>query len=248
MVRAALALALWCLVADAAAAAEPEPPGVDPLWLRYPQVAHRKSLLAYREALGGGVSVTADGAKPPTGATLVQLRAAASELEMGLSGLLGRHVPASCCRAAASTAASEAADGSAAAPAAAGRLLVSVGNASASDRALGPEGFRITRSPTGQVTSLRAASSSGALYGAFRLLGYLQRGEPLPSNLTSIPAMKLRVFDLWDELVRTRPDAYIHSALTCNMIMIQVLLFVCVLTYHCCNRTAASPEVLPASR
>ena len=93
-----------------------------------------------------------------------------------------------------------------------------------------------------------AASSSGALYGAFRLLGYLQRGEPLPSNLTSIPAMKLRVFDLWDELVRTRPDAYIHSALTCNMIMIQVLLFVCVLTYHCCNRTAASPEVLPASR
>ena len=25
-------------------------------------------------------------------------------------------------------------------------------------------------------------------------------GEPLPEDLTSVPAMKLRVFDLWDEL------------------------------------------------
>eukprot|EP01052_Picozoa_sp_SAG31_P042231 SAG31_NODE_6641_length_1942_cov_1.368964_3_plen_95_part_01 len=37
--------------------------GVDPLWLRYPRVAHRPTLLGYREALGGGVSVAAaDGA------------------------------------------------------------------------------------------------------------------------------------------------------------------------------------------
>ena len=138
--------------------AQPERPGgVDPLWLRYPQVAHRPRLMSYRQALGGGISVSADGAQP-TSATLAQLRAATAELERGLSGLLGQRVPASCCVADVEHA-EESGGG-----AAAGRLLVSAGNTSSTDRALGFEGFRIGRSPSGHVT-LRAASSSGVLYG-----------------------------------------------------------------------------------
>eukprot|EP01043_Picozoa_sp_COSAG02_P006511 COSAG02_NODE_186_length_30414_cov_24.815372_12_plen_976_part_00 len=193
-----MATVLQLLSLSAALVAEPAQPqpavpgGVDPLWLRYPQVAHRPRLLSYRQALGGGISVSADGAQP-TSATLAQLRAATAELERGLSGLLGQRVPASCCVAAVERA-EESDDG-----AAAGRLVVSVSNASSTDRVLGSEGFRIGRSPSGHVT-LRAASSSGVLYGTFRLLSYLQRGEPLPANFTSVPAMKLRVFDLWDEL------------------------------------------------
>lgn len=188
---AAVAALLQCLLL--AVAAEDPPESVDPLWLRYPQVAHRGRLLSYREALGGGVAVAAEG-PAPSGAALAQLQTAAAELELGLSGLLGHRVPVSCCAAAAVR------DQDGGAGAAGGRLLVSVGNTSAADRALGLEGFRISRSPpSGQVT-LRAASPSGVIYGAFRLLSYLQRGEPLPTSFTSVPAMKLRVFDLWDEL------------------------------------------------
>eukprot|EP01052_Picozoa_sp_SAG31_P068660 SAG31_NODE_27468_length_425_cov_1.426380_1_plen_108_part_01 len=104
--------------------------------------------------------------------------------------MLGQHVPASCC--AAEVGGEGGREG-------VGRLLVSIDNTSSAHKALGSEGFHIGRSPNGQVT-LRAASSSGVLYGAFRLLSYLQRMEPLPTNFTSVPAMKLRVFDLWDEL------------------------------------------------
>ena len=172
-----------------AAAAETTPPGVDPLWLRYPEVVDRAKLLAYREVLGGGVKVSA--ASAPGSAALEQLHAAVSELQIGLSGLLGQPVSAHCCAPA---------DGaSGAAALAGGTLAVNIGNTTAAEHVLGSEGFRISRSPAGQYT-LSAASPSGALYGAFRLLGYLQRGEPLPENHMSVPAMKLRVFDLWDEL------------------------------------------------
>ena len=181
--------ALLALPGTAAAAAETTPPGVDPLWLRYPEVVDRAKLLAYREVLGGGVKVSA--ASAPGSAALEQLHAAVSELQIGLSGLLGQPVSAHCCAPA---------DGaSGAAALAGGTLAVNIGNTTAAEHALGSEGFRISRSPAGQYT-LSAASPSGALYGAFRLLGYLQRAEPLPEVFTSVPAMKLRVFDLWDEL------------------------------------------------
>ena len=177
-------LLLLALPATSAA----EPPGVDPLWLRYPLVADRAKLLAYRAALGGRVRVSASPAPAAGSAALEQLRSTASELEAGLSGLLGQPIAAHCCAAASNVAS-----------ALAGTLAVTVGNTTAAEQALGHEGWGITRSPEGQYT-LSAASPSGALYGAFRLLGYLQRGEPLPENHMSVPAMKLRVFDLWDEL------------------------------------------------
>lgn len=71
--------------------------------------------------------------------------------------------------------------------------------------ALGEEGFDISTraasppasgpSPTGSqnLTVLSAATPSGALYGAFRLLSYLQRGLDVPVvPVQSIPQMSLR--------------------------------------------------------
>ena len=165
----------------------------DELWLRYPKVADRSRLNAYRALLGGGAKVCAEPPPAVGSAALAQLHSVASELETGLSGLLGEAIPVACC-------------GSVESPSDAllegvppGMLRVIIGNSSASDAALGREGFAIGRSSSGGAT-LRAATPSGALYGAFRLLGYLQRGEELPPELTSSPAMELRVFDLWDEL------------------------------------------------
>jgi alpha-glucuronidase len=64
----------------------------------------------------------------------------------------------------------------------------------------GPEGFQLQSRPN-QGLSLLAAQSIGSLYGAFHLLGMMQRWEDFTSlDMTSKPAMTLRVWDLWDNL------------------------------------------------
>jgi len=150
---------------------------LDELWLRLPLVADANRLAEYRLQLPS-VQVRGD-----SHADVAQLQTIAVELSDGLSNLLGQHVPATCC------------SGTAVAADAPG-LLVDVSATAAG--ALGSEGFRLTTSPRGVVLS--AHTASGALYGAFRLLSRVQRALPLPSNQTSVPAMQLRIWDLWDDL------------------------------------------------
>ena len=69
----------------------------DELWLRYPKVADRSRLNAYRALLGGGAKVSAEPLPAVGSAALAQLHSVASELETGLSGLLGEAIPVACC-------------------------------------------------------------------------------------------------------------------------------------------------------
>ncbi|KAH8044422.1 alpha-glucuronidase [Aureococcus anophagefferens] len=80
-------------------------------------------------------------------------------------------------------------DGADAAPAAGARERVV-----ARSRELGAEGYRL------RGATIEAATASGAFYGAFALLGLIQRREPLPAVRTSVPRTRLRHWDLWDEL------------------------------------------------
>ena len=116
----------------------------------------------------------------------------------GRSGLNGCAVPVDCCCSSSSSAGSTGE----------GTLVVSV---SSSYTHLGSEGYDLHAVTTpgsppdsSYYMRLDAATSSGALYGTFRLLSKLQRGEPLPqpraNTSASVPAMTLRMWDLWDGL------------------------------------------------
>ena len=169
--------------ADAAATAIPPlPPGADPLWLRYPLVLDRNLLHTYRTLITSA-SVSAGKGKSDA-ATLAQLRAAAAELGLGLSGLLGAEITATCCTSSAGSAPTS------------GELVASI--VPDSDGSLGAEGFRIGAQKGG--VTVQAATGSGLLHGSFRLLSYMQRGETIPRSFTSAPAMALRIWDLWDVL------------------------------------------------
>lgn len=153
---------------------------LDPLWLRYPRVSDESRLIEYRGRISSARIVgTAD--HP-------QLRALASELELGLEGLLGQSVPVACC------------DPSVPSPglATTKELIVSVTSVEAKPE-LGAEGFRIGRTGSGAVL-VESATNSGALYGTFRLLAAMQFQEAIPDDFTSAPAMDLRVWNLWDNL------------------------------------------------
>ena len=168
-----------------AAAAEtamipPLPPGADPLWLRYPRILNGNLLHTCRSQIS---SVRVSAGAVNDAVSIAQLRSAAAELGLGLSGMLGKDITPTCCIDQSDLRAAR------------GELVVSI----EADASLGKEGFRIGRSGFGGVT-LEAATASGALYGSFRLLSYLQRGEAIPSNFTSTPAMALRIWNLWDVL------------------------------------------------
>ena len=82
-------------------------------------------------------------------------------------------------------------------------------------QALGEEGFAIGITAEDGSVEIRARTASGALYGSFRFLSYLQRGEEVPQTVTSVPAMKLRVWDLWDVLdggMSVLPSPFADSA------------------------------------
>jgi len=134
-----------------------------------------------------------------------QLQTVAEELSRSIAKLLGvAEVPVSCCDT--PSHAGNAENGH--------TLIVSV------DQSLpiGLEGYKITRDTKTRGLLLEAASPSGALYGTFRLLGYLQRAEEIPVEEESSPAMAHRLsnpssliltltqrdhdrmWDLWDEL------------------------------------------------
>jgi hypothetical protein len=49
---------------------------------------------------------------------------------------------------------------------------------------------------------VEAASASGLLYGAFKLLSLLQQHKPIPRRYESAPAMERRVWNLWDNVDR----------------------------------------------
>jgi alpha-glucuronidase len=170
---------------------------LDPMWLRFPLVPSPSLRAAYASSLGGGVAFVADASVLASPAEEAQLHTAADELTTALSALLGTTVSVTCCGP------SPGAGGTSSttsATAAGGVLLVSVGQAGPEHdhTELGPEGYSISIRGGGSGITLGAMTASGALYGMYRLLSTMQRGEAIEAE-SSVPHMTLRIWDLWDD-------------------------------------------------
>lgn len=172
----------------------------DPLWLRYPRVSDRARLAEYRALLadgsGGGSAVIVCGGCASDAVTQEQLNAAAEELQSGMRGLLGLAYKVVVSKHAAP----------------AGTKLVMAVVAAAAD-VLGDEGYRVVHEDAMDVLRVEAGSSSGLLYGMFRLLSTMQTKQPLRQDYTSVPAMSLRVLNLWDNLAGDIERGYAGNSL-----------------------------------
>ena len=120
------------------------------------------------------------------------LRTAATELQLGLQGLLGKSVPI----VAGNTNRL-------------GGILLTV--QSGAD-GLAADGYQVaTRSGN---TTITAKTDAGVLYGAFALLRQLQTGQSLESvSLTSNPKVQLRMLNHWDNVDGTVERGYAGSSL-----------------------------------
>ena len=147
----------------------------DLLWLRYnPLPIHYPQYIS--------AHIQADETSCKSKIQIKQLNAAASELTLGLTKMYNTTIQATCCGCSNpdKTISPHA-------------LLISIDTTRIKD--LTNEGFQFTNNNT-----ITTATSSGALYATFHLLNLLQRKQIIPNSYTSIPAMKHRMWDLWDGL------------------------------------------------
>jgi len=167
------------------------------LWLRYDRIDNPLLLAGCQKSVTGWII---EGDSPV-------LRAAAGELEIGLSGLLGRAMP---------EARSARRHGSVVAgtPAAAG-VIASMGLAKEL-AGLGEEGYLIisTRFKRKNITAIAANSDRGVLYGVFHFLRLLQTGQEITGlAIKSAPEIRIRILNHWDNLDRTVERGYAGRSL-----------------------------------
>jgi len=153
------------------------------LWLRYEPLP-TEVRQRYRDS-ATEIVIKSDGAITTS---------AASELQRGLSGLLGAPVPVQ-----------SAVDRD-------GAIVAELSGTSS----LSSEGFiiRTTRRAGHRVTVITAHDEHGLLYGAFRLLRLIQTRRPIDHlNLADHPKLRLRLLDHWDNLDRSVERGYAGSSL-----------------------------------
>lgn len=152
------------------------------LWLRYEKLDDAAVLQQYRSQISSVFMETGS----PT------LRVAKNELIKGLEGLLGKKI-------------------SPANDIAGSSILVSVkptGNGRTQQvnfDSLGQEGFTILRSGSGKHSQILIAANTdiGALYGVFHFLRLLQTQQNIRTlRITSVPRIRHRILDHWDNLNR----------------------------------------------
>jgi alpha-glucuronidase len=168
-----LLFALWCVLFAGVASAED---GYD-LWLRYRPVAQNSRDRYVPHATGIVVERST-----PT------LNAASTEIERGVSGLLGRRIGVSRVQ-----------DGAI--------VLYADGHI----RGIGNEGFviRSTRVGGHPVTLIAGNRDIGVLYGAFAFLRLIQtRRDIAHLGIADAPRLPLRMLDHWDNLDRTVERGY----------------------------------------
>ncbi|OQP61784.1 alpha-glucuronidase [Niastella vici] len=161
------------------------------LWLRYNTIDNATLLQQYRLQITS-INCAADNDI---------LKAAQQELQTGLSGLLGREIPAQ--KAVTN-----------------GTILMGLPthlpfiHQLVDDTALarlGEEGFiiRTIRHEGKNVTLITGNKEAGILYGAFHFLRLLQTQQPITSlNISSAPKIHLRLLNHWDNLNRTVERGY----------------------------------------
>jgi alpha-glucuronidase len=156
------------------------------LWLKYDRIADAAPRQQYQRA----AQFIANPGTTPV------LRAAAGELQRGLSGLLGQAVPVV-----------------AAAGSRTGGIVLRVdAKASASGQPLKPEGYHIF--PEKQNLVITGRTDAAVLYGAFALLRQIQTRKPLAGlNLTSNPRINFRMLNHWDNQNGTVERGYAGSSI-----------------------------------
>ena len=152
------------------------------LWLRYDKIENTVLLSQYKKMIGS-VSV------PGNSATINAIK---TEIKNGLNGLLGTVV-----------------NFSDIAPS----LIISKGidAGKAQLQQLGSEGYIIfTKTVSGKKTIVISANSDvGLLYGVFNFLRLLQTQQSIENiNVVSVPGIKLRMLDHWDNLNRSVERGY----------------------------------------
>jgi alpha-glucuronidase len=155
------------------------------LWLRYDPVSNKQLLTNYLQKTA---SISITGHSPV-------IQVARQELETGLKGLLGVAPKISDKR-----------------TASAGLQIEKVSSLipAADLFQLGEEGFLIRTSPSsGGPIVITANSDRGLLYGVFHFLRLLQTQQSIAQlNIVSVPKMKLRLLNHWDNLDRTVERGY----------------------------------------
>jgi alpha-glucuronidase len=156
------------------------------LWLKYDRIAEAAPRQQYQRA---AQFISNSGTTPV-------LRAAAGELQRGLSGLLGQSVPVV----------------SAAGSRTGGIVLRVDAKASANGQPLKSEGYHIFSEKQNLVITGR--TDAAVLYGAFALLRQVQTRKPLAGlNLTSNPRINFRMLNHWDNQNGTVERGYAGSSI-----------------------------------
>ena len=169
---------LLCIVSSYANTLTP-----DKLWLRFDPITNAELRSTYIAQLKNGINVIASNPILNLPSSHITLQTVADELSEALSSMLLVHIPATCCSTPTSTTVGSS------------TLTVVVGDV---DPTIDVEGYSLT------PNLISSQSPSGALYGTYRYLSYLQRRLPLPgsllSPLVSNPALTHRVWNMWDTL------------------------------------------------
>ncbi|OQP66145.1 alpha-glucuronidase family glycosyl hydrolase [Niastella populi] len=161
------------------------------LWLRYKVTDNAVLLQQYRQQITGINCTCSDG----------KLLAAQQELQQGLTGLLGKNVPLQ----------KLVTNGTVmlGTPAQLPFIKKSVGENTLTG--LGDEGYliRSIRHEGKNIILITGNKEAGILYGAFHFLRLLQMQQPIAQlNISSTPAIKLRLLNHWDNLNRTVERGY----------------------------------------
>lgn len=151
------------------------------LWLRYDKISNTVLLGQYKKNIQ---TIAVEGTSP----TLDIIR---TEIKNGLSGLLGKEIKIT---------------GNTELNASVwiGKT-VELPGANNNFGSLGKEGYRIfTKASAGKKTIIIAANTDiGLLYGSFNFLRLLQTNQSIENlNITSVPRLKLRMLNHWDNLNR----------------------------------------------
>jgi alpha-glucuronidase len=161
------------------------------LWLRYTLLKDKSALKAYTGKIKAIVTEDSD----------ATFKIVSTELRSGTSGLLGKTIPV----------VNSPAEGTVIAATFSHPSVKLAGfEASLSDR-LGDEGYviRTVKIKGKNCIVIAANKSRGVLYGTFNFLRLLQTGASLESlNKESIPTIKHRILNHWDNLDRTVERGY----------------------------------------
>lgn len=162
------------------------------LWMRYDLVVNEAQRGQYISLLKNIVMDTPS----------ASLRAASKELETGLSGLLGKKIPASVAGIRA---------GSIVAGTPVSSTVVKGLKLNVRLDTLGNEGYLLSSMiyQGKKVTVIAANSDIGVMYGAFHLLRLIQTNQAVSNlNVSEQPRLKYRVLNHWDNLDRTVERGY----------------------------------------